>query len=109
MKNLLLILSIFLIPLQAQAFEDYIIVSEKPVNAVFSGDESIVSALPFFTIDNNKSSILLKMKKEGDAVVTIETIEGDKILNITVGKDETVIQKIDGFSYFSLDVPKGGR
>lgn len=109
MKKILLILSIFLIPLQAQAFEDYIVVSDIRVNSVFSSDESIVSALPFFTIDNNKSSILLKMKKEGNAVVTIETIDGDKTLNITVGKDETVIQKIDGFNYFSLDIPKGGR
>lgn len=48
MKKCLLIASIIFIPLQALAFEDYIIVSEKPVHSVLSNDESIVSVVPFF-------------------------------------------------------------
>lgn len=65
MKKLLVILSILLIPLQACAFEDYILTSDKPVISVSSSDESVISVLPFFTIDNNKDTIIVKAKKKG--------------------------------------------
>ena len=57
MRNLVLILSIILIPLKAYGFEDYIIVSDKPVELVSSDDREILDVSPFFTIDNNKNSI----------------------------------------------------
>lgn len=109
MKKILFIFLICFMPHQVFGFEDYLIMSEIPVNSVSSSDESIVSASPFFTIDNSKNSILLKAKKVGNAILTIETEDGDKVLSVSVTDNKTVLQDISGFSYFSLDVPKGGK
>ena len=67
MKKILFILLIFLIP-QAQAFEDYLILSDSPVSSINWSDDDVISATPLFTIDNNKNTIILKAKKEGMTV-----------------------------------------
>ena len=71
MKKFLLLLLITMIPFQAFAFEDYIINYDKHLKAVFSRDESIVSVAHFFTIVNNKYTIIVKTKKEGNAEITV--------------------------------------
>lgn len=52
-----------LIPAQAFAFEDYLIMSSVPVKSVVSQDNEIITAVPVFTIDNAKQTIILKAKK----------------------------------------------
>lgn len=105
MKKLILILSIILLPLQANAFEDYIIVSENPVKSVYCEDDEIADIVPFFTIDNIKSTLLLKSKKEGSTLLVIETTQGEAFLNIEVKDNETIIPQLEGLHYFILDIP----
>ena len=105
MKKLLILLSIILLPLQANALEDYIIVSDNPVKSVYCEDDEIAAIIPFFTIDNSKNTLLLKSKKEGSTLLVIETTEGEAFLNIEVKENETVIPKLEGLHYFILDIP----
>ena len=105
MKRFLLLFSIVLIPLQASAFEDYIITSDKTVKSVYSSNSSVVSVTPFFTIDNAKNIILAKALNSGRAVIIIKTEDGEQAVNVKVSKDKTVLSQEDGLSYFKLDIP----
>lgn len=105
MKKLILILSIILIPLQACAFEDYIFTSDSPVKSVSSSDESIVSVSPFFTIDNNKDTIIVKVKKEGNAEITVKLYDKDVVLKVQATPDKTIFTNGDDFVFFPLDTP----
>ena len=109
MKKLLLILSIFLIPLQACAFEDYILTSDKPVISVSSSDESILSVLPFFTIDNNKDTIIVKAKKEGDAQITIKRYDKNIIVKVKVTPEKIIFTSGDDVAFFPLDIPENSK
>lgn len=102
MKKILFILLIFLIP-QAQAFEDYLILSDSPVSSINWSDDDVISATPLLTIDNKKNTIVLKAKKEGVAVLAIETREGTKQIEVSVTPDKTDLQEVDGFTYYTLD------
>lgn len=105
MKRLLFIAVICLIPLQAYAFEDYIITSDKPVTSVISTDESTVFVQPFFTIDNGKNIIMLKAQKVGKAAVIIKINGREEAVNVDISSDKTILSPVDGLSYFSLDTP----
>ncbi len=106
MKKLLLILSVIIfIPLQSFAFEDYIITSDKPVKSVSSSDESIISVLPFFTIDNRKDTIIVKAKREGNAEIKVVRDDKDIIINVKVTPEQTTFTCDDDFAYFPLDRP----
>lgn len=105
MKYVLLILSIILIPLQACAFEDYILTSDKPVKSVSSSDESIVSVLPFFTIDNNKDTIIVKAKREGNAEITVKLYDKDVVVKVEVTPEHTKFTSGDDFVLFPIDTP----
>lgn len=102
MKKILFILLILLIP-QAQAFEDYLILSDDPVSSISWSDDEVISAVPVLTIDNKKNTIILKAKKEGKAVLTIETDVGSKLIAVEVSEDKTVVEDIEGFTSFKLD------
>ncbi|MBO6086756.1 hypothetical protein J6P92_00215 [bacterium] len=105
MKKIILILSIFLFQLQALAFEDYIITSDYNVISVKSSDENIVFVKPLYSINNYKDTILLKSKNAGKVIITIETSEKEKILNVEVKNDETFISQSEGLNYYVLDIP----
>ena len=109
MKKFLLLLLITMIPFQAFAFEDYIITSDKPVKAVFSSDDSIVSVAPFFTIDNNKDTIIVKTKKEGNAEITVKRNDKDVVIKVSVESDKTTFESGDEFVFFPLDKPEEGK
>ena len=102
MKKILFILLIFLIP-QAQAFEDYLILSDSPVSSINWSDDDVISATPLLTIDNNKNTIILEAKKEGMAILAIETLDGTAQIKVDVTSDKTRLQDVDGFTYYTLD------
>lgn len=104
MKKVLIIISILLIQLQAQAFEDYIVLSDLPVKHAYSKDESVFSVEPFYTIDNKKNTLVLKSKSEGKTTLVIENENADYSTEVTVTDKETIIQPMEGFSFFVLDI-----
>lgn len=103
MKKYIFAILILLIPIQVSAFEDYVILSDTPVNFVYSKDETIVSILPFFTIDNSKNMLILKSKSEGATDIVFETNDGIKTINVTVNENQTNVSETEGISAFTLD------
>ena len=89
MKKILSALIILLIPSQAFAFEDYLIMSSVPV----------------FTIDNTKQTIILKAKKEGKTSITISFPDGKEVIKAEVKNDRTILSENDKFEYLLLDKP----
>ncbi len=103
MKKIIPILLILFSSLQAYGFEDYIIMSEKPVKNVYSKDENIVSVLPFLTIDNNKNTMIVKSKSEGSTEIVIETLDNTINIKIEVDEKETIFSENDEISIYALD------
>lgn len=105
MKKILSALIVLLIPAQAFAFEDYLIMSSVPVKSVVSQDNEIITAVPVFTIDNAKQTIILKAKKEGKTTVTISFFEGKEVIKVEVKQEQTILSENDKFEYMLLDKP----
>lgn len=105
MKKILSALIILLIPSQAFAFEDYLIISSVPVKSVVTQDNEIITAVPVFTIDNTKQTIILKAKKEGKTSITISFPDGKEVIKAEVKNDRTILSENDKFEYLLLDKP----
>ena len=103
MKKILSALIILLIPSQAFAFEDYLIMSSVPV---ISGDNEIITAVPVFTIDNSKQTIVLKAKKVGKTVLTITFPDGREVIKVEVKPEQTILSENEKFEYMLLDKPE---
>lgn len=103
-KQILLTVAI-LLPLQANAFEDYLIISDNPVNSVYSSDEKVFTIRPVFTIDNNKNNIILTPKSTGSAQIVVNTKNEQVKIDVTISDDKTVLSAKDGFTYYLLDIP----
>lgn len=97
MKRTLLLLIVFLIPVKAFAYRDYVLFSDSPVKSVTVEDKSVLEAFPVQTIDNSKKTIILKSKKEGKTNIILITDNGKSYIEAVVKKDETDVKKIKGF------------
>ncbi len=106
MQKILSSLIILLIPSQAFAFEDYLIMSSVPVKSVISGDNEIITAVPVFTIDNSKQTIVLKAKKVGKTVLTITFPDGREVIKVEVKPEQTILSENEKFEYMLLDKPE---
>lgn len=58
--------------------------SSVPVKSVVSQDNEIITAVPVFTIDNTKQTIILKAKKEGKTSITISFPDGKEVIKAEV-------------------------
>ena len=103
MKKTLLTIFIFFTALQAYGFEDYIILSDLKVDSVYSKDESIVSIVPFYTIDNGKETLILKAKSEGNTEIIIETSNENITLNVEITDKKTTLSESDRIKAFPID------
>ena len=103
MKKIFLTLLIFLGALQAYGFEDYIILSDKKVDSVYSKDETIASVIPFYTIDNSKETLILKAKSEGNTQIVIETNNGNIAIDVEITDKKTVLSETEGITAFPID------
>lgn len=103
MKKIIPILLILFGSLQAYGFEDYIMMCENPVLNVYSKNENIVSVLPFLTIDNNKNTMIVKSKSEGNTEIVIETSDDTIYIKVDVDENETIFSENDDIMIFKLD------
>lgn len=105
MKRTLLLLIVFLIPVKAFAYRDYVLFSDSPVKSVTVEDKSVLEAFPVQTIDNSKKTIILKSKKEGKTNIILITDNGKSYIEAVVKKDETDVKKIKSFDVKPFDFP----
>lgn len=104
MKNLLLTFLILLFP-QAYGFENYVIISNSPVESLIWDNDEILSASPLITVDD-KNTIILTPKHAGKTNLSIGTENGTKIITINISEDKTIISNMEGLTYFPLDLPQ---
>ena len=103
MKKIFFTILILFCALQVYGFEDYIMMSDKSVQNVYSKNENVVSILPFYTIDNKKNTMIVKTKSEGNTQIVIETVEDVIDINVDVSEKEAEFSEHDGISIFPLD------
>ena len=109
MKNLLLTFLILLFP-QAYGFENYVIISNSPVESLIWDNDEILSASPLITVDD-KNTIILTPKHAGKTNLSIGTENGTKIIIscrsiANIIEDKTIISNMEGLTYFPLDLPQ---
>ena len=106
MKKYLFILFIFLISLQAQAFEDYIIVTNGKLTDISIEDNTVIDVYPLITIMNDKNTLIVTPLKEGKTRLCVLKNKKDKIMfNVEVEADKTTIDAVEGFEILSIDSP----
>lgn len=104
MKKLLLALILFITPVRAYAFQDYIVFSEKPVKQISVEDKSIVNFSIVQTIDKPRQTLILASLKEGKTTAEITTEDGVSLVKITVKKETTKVNYVDGFAFVPADM-----
>ena len=106
MKKYLFVLFIFLISLQAQAFEDYIIVTNGKLTDISIEDNTVIDVYPLITIMNDKNTLIVTPLKEGKTRFCVLKNKKDKIMfNVEIEADKTTIDAVEGFEILSIDSP----
>ena len=106
MKKWLIIALIFLSTLQAQAFEDYIIVTKGKLTNIKIEDNTIVDVCPLITIMNNKNTLIVHPLKQGKTSFSVLKNGKEKIIfDVEVQENKTKIGEVKSFEILSLDNP----
>lgn len=108
MKKIVLLLALFMLPLQAFAFRDYMVISDALVRNVTIKDKDIATVRPLQTMDNAKKVIFVSPKKNGKTKITIELLKSIVELDLIVKGDNTFISPHDGFVVIPTDLPGVG-
>lgn len=105
-KKILILLSIFSINLQAQAFEDYIITTDGKLTQIKIENNQIIDVFPLITVMNEKNTLIVHPLKEGSTCFSIKKNSTEGFLfHVKVTKDETFIAPVDGFDILPIDEP----
>lgn len=106
MKKFLLIVFIFFISLQAQAFEDCIITTNGRLTNISIEDNTVIDVHPIITVMNKKDTLVIHPLKEGVTCFTVLKNNKEKFLfTVKVEKDETIVSHQDKFDILYLDAP----
>ena len=98
-------LIVFCLTLKSFAFEDYILLSEKPIKKVISSNQEVIVANVLVTIMNEKNTVIIKSKSKGKAILTL-TIDDEKFeIPIEVKDNKTVFKKNPLFEILKIDLP----
>ena len=96
--------------LQAQAFEDYIIMTDGKLTDISIEDNTIVDVCPLITVMNDKNTLMITPLKIGKTRFCVLKNNKEKIMfNIEVLEDKTIIDDVKGFEILSFDDPEGEK
>lgn len=104
MKKLFLMLILIVSP-QVYAYEDYLIISDRPVKSVSVTNHEIADAHAIFTIYNNKTNIILKVKNSGKTKLNLSYEDETLSIDIKTTPIKTSLSSNNNLEYFSLDIP----
>ena len=106
-KNFLLISTLFLtFTPTANAYEDYLIISNGKLTDISIEDNTVVDVYPIITLMNDKNTLMVTPLKAGKTRVCVLKNNKDIVMfNIEVTKDKTLIDNVNGFDILSLDIP----
>ena len=106
MAKWLLIVLVFCITLQAQAFEDYIIVTNGKLTDISIEDNTIVDVYPLITIMNEKNTLMLSPLKTGKTRFCVLKNNKQKVVfNVEIFENKTKVSKPEGFMVLAIDDP----
>lgn len=117
MKRILLICLLFLNSASCQADEvinvklgnDYLILTEKIVQTYNVSDPDIATLSPFFTLFNEKNSLLLHTQKIGKTDITIFLNQDSANFNVNVSNKKNTVDdkpiRMGDFEIMLLDAP----
>ncbi len=108
MKKIILSLLISMISLPTLAFDDYVIISARPIRYVNVQNDEILTIRPVSTIDNDKKLLIMTPKKEGKTKINVFSGEEVRTIEVNVTEKSTEIQPTDGFEYYIIDEPTSG-
>ena len=95
-----------LFPLAANAYEDYLIITNGKLTDISIEDNTIVNVYPLITLMNDKNTLMVTPLKIGKTRVCILKNNKDIVMfNIEVKKNTTIIDEVNGFDILSLDTP----
>lgn len=97
---------IFLITLQANAFEDCIITTKGKLTDISIENNKIVNVYPLITLFNNKNTLIVEPLKAGKTRFCVLKNGKEKVMfNIEITENNTIIDEVKGFDIKVLDVP----
>lgn len=106
MKKFIISLLLFSsISLQAFAYENFLLISDKNISNVDVKDANIVTVVPMTTLSNDKKSAIITSLKVGETEFSFNN--GKKFIkcNVKVGADKTIISKTSGVKFIPIDLP----
>lgn len=109
-KKLILIILIFFLTLQVQAFEDYVIMTNGKLTDISIEDNSVIDVYPLITVMNDKNTLMLSPLKIGKTRFCVLKNNKEKVMfNVEVLEEKTIISEARGFEILSLDDPEGEK
>lgn len=106
MNKFLTIIFVLCFSLQAQAFEDYIIMTNGKLTDISIENNKIVDVYPLITIMNEKNTLMVSPLQVGKTRVCVLKNNKEKIMfHIEVEENKTTIKEVEGFEILSLDSP----
>lgn len=105
MKKTFLISLIMLFASPVFAYQDYIIMTDKPVKFVYSENRNTAVVKPLYTIGNERNILILHCLAEGKAEIKVNFGDTQNVLKVKVNKKETKITPQKGFKYLPVDEP----
>lgn len=95
-----------LFPLSANAYEDYLIITNGKLTDISIENNTIVNVYPLITLLNDKNTLMVTPLKTGKTRVCVLKNNKDiAMFNIEVQKNKTIIDEVSGFDILSLDTP----
>ena len=106
MAKWLLIVLVFCITLQAQAYEDYLIMTKGKLTDISIEDNMIVNVYPLITVMNDKNTLFFQPLNIGETKVNVLKNGKEKIdFDIKITEEETFIENVKDFEIVKLDTP----
>lgn len=109
MQKLLKIFLIFLltaIPLNTEAYQDYIITTDGKLTDIAVQNNEIIDVYPMITIMNDKNTLIVHPLKEGNSMFRVVKNKKEKIyFSVKVETENTTISDVEGFNIYSIDEP----
>ena len=105
-KKILTISFIFFTIQSTYAYEDCILSSDGKLGNIKVNNSSIADIYPVITISNEKNMFIIHPLKEGKTKISLVKNDKNSIsFNITVKKNETIAEDVDGIEILTLDEP----
>jgi len=106
LKKLIFTLLIFFIGLQAQAFEDCLIISKTKLTDIRIENNQMIDVYPLVTIMNEKNVLIVHPLKEGITCFSVRKPNKEReLFHVKITADKTEIKDIEGYEILTLDIP----